>query len=173
MNAPGLPFVHKDALISPCGLYRYWLLREWDASLAVLPFVMLNPSTADAEQDDPTIKRCMTFARRNGFGGIIVANLFAFRATKPADLWKAADPIGPDNDAMLLRVATSVAHSSASRAPIVCAWGSDGSDKGRDHRALIILRAAGAELRCLGTTSRGAPRHPLYVSGDQALEAFA
>jgi len=96
--------LQRGAVISPCGLYRYSLTRTWSAALP-LPFVMLNPSTADADIDDPTIRRCMAFARREHAGGIIVANVFAYRATSPADLWKATDPFGPWNDDTLETVA--------------------------------------------------------------------
>src|SRR5262245_19133112 len=96
-------FQTKEALISPCGLYRYWLTRTWDNSLRRVCWVMLNPSTADAEQDDPTIRRCVGFARSWGAGGIIVVNLFAFRASDPKALLRAADPVGPDNDGHILK----------------------------------------------------------------------
>lgn len=102
MTAPD-PFalereVATTAGISECGTYRYWLCREWSPGLDSLVWLMLNPSTADATQDDPTIRRCMGFARRWGYGGITVVNLYAYRATNPRDLLTAADPVGPEND---------------------------------------------------------------------------
>ena len=90
-----------DAVISECGRYRYSLLREWNAGRPRLCIVMLNPSTADANKDDPTIRRCIGFARRDGYGSIVVVNVAAFRATKPKDMLMAADPVGPENDAAL------------------------------------------------------------------------
>lgn len=93
--------VQKRASISPCGLYRYSLERWWDTSCYARYYIMLNPSTADAEVDDPTIRRCMGLAKRDRFGGIVVLNLFAFRATSPADMKAAADPVGPENDARI------------------------------------------------------------------------
>lgn len=132
----------------------------------MMPFVMLNPSTADADIDDPTIRRCMSFARREGAGGIVVANQFAFRATEPDDLRKATDAFGPDNENALREVA---AEAAATGMPIVCAWGAHG---GKSNRHIVILQSAGARLVCLGKTKDGHPRHPLYVRGDQALEDF-
>jgi hypothetical protein len=85
----------SDALISDCGIYRYMLTRKWEPSCYSLPIIMLNPSTADAREDDPTIRRCMSFARREGYGGIWVQNLFAYRATSPAAMKAATDPFGP------------------------------------------------------------------------------
>src|ERR1700677_1476546 len=96
--------VRKNAMISPCEKYRYRLERFWGPGHA-LPFVMLNPSTADANIDDPTIRRCMGFSRREGAGGIIVVNLFAYRATEPSDLPAGAERIGPENEFYLHAVA--------------------------------------------------------------------
>lgn len=157
--------VQRSACISPCGLYRYRLDRSWSGEHA-LPFVMLNPSTADAKIDDPTIRRCMGFARREGAGGIIVVNVYAFRATSPVDLFKATDPHGPDNDLHLARIAHWGAQSGM---PIVCAWGAHGNNTNR-HVAMLAM--FGARLVCLGTTKDGQPRHPLYVRGDQPLVPF-
>ena len=88
----------SDALISPCGQYRYWLMRSWDKYSPRLPIIMLNPSTADASTNDPTIRRCIAFAVREGFGSIVVTNLFAFRATSPDAMKAAVDPVGPSGD---------------------------------------------------------------------------
>lgn len=155
----------RHASISPCGLYRYRLDRQWAPQRHSLPFVMLNPSIADAEVDDPTIRRCMSFARREGFGGITVINLYAFRATSPDDLWKAADPYGPNNDEYLLQIA----NDSVGVSPVVCAWGVHG---GRNNRPIVLMQQMGADLWCLGKTKDGHPRHPLYVRGDQPLEPY-
>jgi len=157
--------VRKSAHISADGLYRYRLERFWGSEHA-LPFVMLNPSTADAEVDDPTIRRCMGFARREGAGGIIVCNLYAFRATKPADLWQARDPYGPENDSALVGLADWAARAGM---PLICAWGAQG---GNNNRPIVLMQRTGAQLMCLGRTESGQPRHPLYVRGDQKLEEF-
>lgn len=164
--------MRTDAVISPCGTWRYALSRQWDDDLSRLPFIMLNPSTADASLDDPTIRRCMGFARREGFGGIYVANLFAYRSPNPEDVVAAGGrAVGPDNDRHLLEV---LARAVDAAVPIVCAWGA--SLPGHLGRALWVKRNAlgvGADLRCLGATKEGHPRHPLYVKGDQPLVRFA
>ena len=148
------------AVISDCGHYRYRLTRRW-ADGPVCTFIMLNPSTADAAEDDPTIRRCVGFARREDCGALMVVNLFAFRATKPADLFAADDPIGPGNfEALSGAAATAIRNDW----PLVAAWGA--------HRAAKKL---GAEVRavipavCLGKTADGSPRHPLYVRADAPL----
>jgi hypothetical protein len=118
-------------------------------------FIALNPSTADHRHDDPTIRRCMTFARDWGFGGLVVANLFAYRTSEPARLRLADAPIGPRNDRWLSCL--------ASRASLVlAAWGIHGDYLGRAERVRSRLHG----LHCLGTTMRGLPRHPLYVRRD-------
>jgi hypothetical protein len=156
--------IMRTAVISPCGLYRYRLTRQWIEFGHTLAFVMLNPSTADANIDDPTIRRCIGFARREGYGGIEVANLYAFRATSPTDLWKSTDPCGPENEHHLMDVARK---SFWFGSPIVCAWGSHG---GHNNRLIHLMQKQGAELVCLGRTKDGKPRHPLYVRGDQPFE---
>lgn len=157
--------IEKTAYISGCGRYRYSLGRRWDAVGPLLPFVMLNPSTADASVDDPTIRRCMGFARRELASGIVVVNLFAYRATSPKDLWKAAERHGPDNERAIHHVAVAAA---AIGMPIVCAWGA-GAGAAAPFYTVEYLRAQGARLVCLGKTETGHPRHPLYVKADQPL----
>ena len=144
--------------------YRYLLTRRWDVLLPPLPVVMMNPSKAGAFIADPTITRCAGFARRERYGGLEVANLYAFRATDPDDLLAADDPVGPDNDRMLADL--------AGVAPlIVVAWGALAARMpgGRSAGVARILTGNGAELRCLGTTKGGHPRHPLYVRADAPL----
>jgi hypothetical protein len=114
----------RSAYISPCGAYRYSLSREWAPGPACT-FIMLNPSTADADIDDPTIRRCIGFAKAWGFGGLAVVNLFAFRATSPKDMQSAAEPVGPANDAA---IADGVGLSTIA----VAAWGVHGTYRGRD-----------------------------------------
>jgi hypothetical protein len=164
MNYAGEQINRRSAEFSPCLLYRYRLHRFWGAGPA-MPFVMLNPSTADAFTDDPTIRRCVEFARREGAGGLAVVNLYAFRATKPADLWRAVDPIGPDNATHLRLVAEQARLSGI---PVVCAWGA------HVGTAASVLTAPfmEADRVCLGKTKHGHPRHPLYVRADQPLEPF-
>lgn len=157
----------KRALLSDDGAYRYWLSRSWDDAVWNLGFVMLNPSTADAAVDDPTIVRCAGFARRLGYGGITVLNLYAYRATQPADLWKAADPVGPDNDRHL---ALMLAGRAEAGSDVIAAWGANA----KPDRVAEVLALPGAErMQCLGHTKHGAPRHPLYLPSDAPLLALA
>lgn len=151
-----------DAELSDCGEYRYRLSRVWDEAKKPLTFIMLNPSTADAEVDDPTIRRCMGFAEREKAGGIVVVNLYGFRATKPFDLFQATDPIGPANDRHIQR-AVKQAKS------VVCAWGANAP---RNRVAYVRALLDRQQLHCLGTTNAGAPRHPLYLRRDQPLERY-
>lgn len=165
---PGLlddaPTVRSSAILSPCGSYRYRLVRQWGVG-ALLPFVMLNPSTADATADDPTIRRCIGFARREGADGIMVNNLFALRATDPADLLHHPDPHGPDNGRHL---------ASLAAAPnVVCAWGAEPMAAQKGLALAAVLRRSGVRVTCLGITKQGHPRHPLYVRADQPLVEWA
>lgn len=154
--------MRRSAHISTDGLYRYSLHRDWhDYSTHLRPrwvtFVMLNPSTADADQDDPTIRRCIGFAKALGGTALAVVNLYAFRATSPADLWKAEDPVGPLTDTVLaqfLDMASRYDH------PIIAAWGAHA----RPDRVAWLMSQDGSErLQALHTTKSGAPGHPLYL----------
>lgn len=160
--------ITRRASISSCGTYRYRLTRHWGGG-PFLPFIMLNPSTADHEIDDPTIRRCMGFARREGAGGIIVGNLYAFRATRPEDMKRANDPFGPGNEEALTDIALEAAGCDM---PVVCAWGASGGIFGGDRAAIDQLKKVGARLVCLGKCANGMPKHPLYIAGAQPLEAF-
>lgn len=142
------------AVFSDCGTYRYRLTRRWGPEPTLL-FIMLNPSTADAQRNDPTIARCEKRARVLGFGGVDIANLFAFRATDPSDLKSAAAPEGPQNQGVL-------ATASAEAGMVLAAWGVHGTHLGQDQKVLSAL--APTDLHVLGLTRHGHPRHPLYVS---------
>ena len=148
--------VYSSAVISECGRFRYELVRRWGDG-PLLEFIMLNPSTADARFNDPTIRRCIAFAKAWGYGGIVVRNLYAYRATNPADLGVIADPIGPENRDYLSRTdadCTIVAWGAHPAA--VCWW--NGYPFG--WQRTVIQRPA---LFCLGTNANGSPKHPLYV----------
>ncbi|MBU0641511.1 MAG: DUF1643 domain-containing protein [Planctomycetes bacterium] len=153
------------AQLDSTGAYRYHLWRCWNSGLSCVAFVMLNPSTADATSDDPTVRRCIGLARAWGHGRIDVVNLFAYRATNPAELCRVADPIGPENDDYLRRVVASVDRT-------VLAWGNQGRLHGRERSVLQLLAGAGP-LHCLGCTKSGQPRHPLRVRSDVACARFA
>lgn len=155
-------FLRRDAVLSSDGIYRYRLSRTWDRTKLPLVWIMLNPSTADAYQDDPTIRRCMSFARREGAGGIEVLNLFAYRSPSPKDLQKASDPIGPDNDEWIREVLYP--HSRC-----VCAWG---AYPAWNRVARVMDLARGINFKCLGRTAAGHPKHPLYIAAEQPLMQF-
>ncbi len=148
--------MHKDAVISECGHYRYLLQRSWDSSWQAVCFIMLNPSTADAELDDPTIRRCLGFAKELGYGQLEVVNLFALRATDPAELKKPGDVIGPENDSW-------IADSARVCSMIICAWGNHGNLHGRSASVLHTLRQAGHVPHALRISKSGQPAHPLYL----------
>lgn len=152
-----------SAIISACGTYRYQLSREPHdlyATCGPALFIMLNPSTADAALDDPTIRRCRGFAKAWDCAGIVVANLYALRATNPNDLLVHADPVGPDND---MHLAAMIREHET----VVCAWGANA----KPERVALVSKMFHRLSRpmCLGTTKDGAPRHPLYIRADQPL----
>ncbi len=159
-------FMECGARLSDCGRYRYWLARTWDRTLLACRWVMLNPSTADATTDDPTVRRVMDFARRFGCGGIEVYNLFALRSPKPVALYAPdVDPVGPDNDTALRAI-------EAHAGPVVVAWGAHGGYRGRDAAVLRLLAEIGVRPLCLGVTKGGHPKHPLFVPAETPLAPF-
>lgn len=155
-------FTDYGAEISNDQLYRYTLWRRWSNELPMMVFIMLNPSTADATEADPTIRRCMGFAERNHCGGIRVVNLFALRSTDPAGLLTAADPIGPGNDSFIEEVV-------AEYGQLVCAWGVNVRKKSwmraRVDHVVNLLREH-RNLHALDLTDDGIPKHPLMLSYD-------
>lgn len=149
--------MYRAAAISADQQYRYNLIRRWADDGPVATFMMLNPSTADAEVDDPTIRRCIGFAQTWGCGALHVVNLYALRSTNPAGLWTCADPVGPENDAFLRRHAE---RAQARGWPLVAAWGANA----KPGRVAAVLALPGmTALQALGVTKDGAPRHPLYM----------
>ena len=147
-------FMDLTADISECGLYRYLLTRTWDETLPVCLFIMLNPSTADADVDDPTIRRCMGFARSWRYGGVRVVNLYALRTTDPKGLWEVDDPVGWRNETMIEKEA---AHAGL----VVCAWGTKGL--ARAQVVVNLLHRIGVAPTVLRLTKGGHPAHPLYL----------
>jgi len=156
------PFV-TDAVISDCGRFRYLLTRRL-ASVdgPAVTFIMLNPSTADAANDDPTIRRCMAYALRWGRRSLCVVNLFALRSTSPREISECAaagvDPRGPDNMLYVRR--------ACSTGEVVCAWGNRGAFEHTGARMIEWLRDEGVKPLALRMTKAGHPAHPLYLPGD-------
>lgn len=148
----------RSATFSPCRRYRYALWRDWRDLLGedggFVMFVGLNPSTADETNDDPTIRRCIRFTQSWGYSRLCMTNLFAWRATKPEDMMAADNPVGPDNDATLLDLASRAA-------VVIAAWGVNGTHLGRDQ----AVRAFLPRLHYLRLTADGHPGHPLYLPG--------
>lgn len=169
----------SSAELSVDGRYRYTLTRTLATRFGGDPdrtaaFVMLNPSTADAHADDPTIRRCLGFADREGCGSLVVVNLSPIRATDPAELAALAEPDDViTRNAVAVRSAVRVAARSSG--PVIAAWGASSSARGWQSRAdrvaalVAMLRAERIAAVCLGATSAGDPRHPLYVRGDAPL----
>ncbi|MFZ1704425.1 MAG: DUF1643 domain-containing protein [Saprospiraceae bacterium] len=150
--------IERSAVISSCGNYRYRLDRVWDKTLPKAMFIMLNPSTADGEQDDATIRRCIGFAKSWGYGGLMVGNVFAFRSTKPEYLYEAHDPIGKFNQDHLNQMYME-------SAIVVCAWG---NGKLIENISKVIndynpLSGFIGHLHYLELSKDGIPKHPLYL----------
>lgn len=144
----------KSARLSDCRTFRYELHRRWGPG-PMVAFIGLNPSTADETEDDPTIRRCIRYARDWGYDALCMVNLFAFRATDPTVMKKQTDPVGPDNLATLKRVSTEARM-------LIAAWGTHGVHLGQGAKIAKEL----PRLHCLSKTSAGFPGHPLYLKAD-------
>ena len=154
--------MERDAYISPCQKYRYWLYRSWDKTKKSCSFIMLNPSTADADIDDPTIRRCIAYAQKFGFGSFYVINLFAYRTPYKNVLKKVEDPVGPENDVCI--------ESIAKKAEIlIAAWGNDGAYMHRSRDVLAKLLKNTGKIYYLQLSKLKEPCHPLYLRKDLSL----
>ena len=142
----------SDALFSKDRIYRYALWRVWDDTLPKVLFIGLNPSTADEIKDDPTIRRCIGYAKSWGYGGYIMGNIFGYRSTDPKKLRCIDDPIGPDNNYWLKKL-----HKEASLT--IGAWGNHGKLLNRGDEIIDLIN----NLYCLKITKEGHPSHPLYL----------
>lgn len=147
------------AVFSSDRSHRYLLTRTWDESLPTVNFLMLNPSTADAFQLDPTNRRCVGFAQSWGYGSMVTTNIFSFRSTDPAGLKSTIDVVGPENDAFILE--TALASDL-----VIAAWGTHGEIQGRGAEVRSLLQGVGVLLNVLRLTKAGYPGHPLYVAAD-------
>jgi hypothetical protein len=156
--------IESGAIFDVSSRYRYSLWRAWSAYNPRIAFILLNPSTADEQRNDPTIQRCIGFARAWKFGSMEVVNLFAYRATDAKELLKIDNPVGEENNCYLVQ---AVERCST----VVVGWGSRGTLLGRDRQVLALL-AGRKDVFCLGITKDGQPRHPLYVKGDTILVPF-
>ncbi len=184
----------RSAVISPCQRYRYRLTRQVGPGSRAAAFIMLNPSTADYARDDPTVRKCVAFARLWQCGELIVVNLFAYRATDPKAMLRAEDPVGPENMGHVEWAALQANGSSGGEprtgaardfsrgpggsspgeppGPVVCAWGAHGFHLDQDMKIMALLRALGVRPMCLGVTDGGHPKHPLYIGRDIELEPY-
>lgn len=150
------------AQFSDCDAYRYLLWRVWEVSLPSVLFIGLNPSTADHQKNDPTMRRCIAFAKSWGYGSMYVANLFGYRTKSPELMKKAKAPIGADNDAFVLE-----AHANCDRTVLM--WGNHGTHLNRDQEMLDKLEGP---LYCFKLTKSGQPAHPLYLPADKVVQAY-
>lgn len=155
----------KTATISKCGKFRYTLGRRWGSGQRLLAYVMFNPSTADSDNDDATIRRCIRFAQAHDFDALEVVNLFAYRARDPKDLRAAGYPIGPENDAHIRHIA-SISNE------VCLAWGALAAGLERPQIVLPMLRRVGTPISCLRITRSGNPQHPLMLSSKCVLQPF-
>lgn len=155
--------------ISLCGKYRYSLERIWDSYQGTITWILLNPSTADGQKDDPTIRRLISFTKNFGYNGMYVYNLFAYRTSNPKELFQAKDPIGELNNKKFKYI--NKFYNEKWDAPIILAWGNHGSYLNRDEKVLKMLKSC--KLHCLGITKTGQPKHPLYLSKDTELMEFS
>lgn len=156
-------YTDSGAMFSECRQYRYALWRRWQHGDDWMAFIGLNPSTADETQDDPTIRRVVGYAKREGYGGVVMLNMYAWRSTDPAGLMGCLDPVGPDNNIHIIEwccksglvILGCGAHVSLSRYERV--------------RDTLRIEGCGDKMRALGFTSAKFPKHPLYLRADTPL----
>lgn len=150
----------SGAAFSPCMDYRYVLWRGWgEGPLAAT--IGLNPSTADHVQNDPTVRRCIGFAQDWGMGGLVMLNIFGYRATLPGDMKAIEEPVGHETDLY-------IQHFASRAEVVVAAWGVHGAFRQRGEEVAALVDS----LQCLGVTKEGYPRHPLYLRKDTPLAPF-
>lgn len=157
----------SGAQFSDCRSWRWALWRQWRPETLdhwFVGFIGLNPSTADERVEDPTVRRCLRFARDWGGCGLVMLNAYGWRSTDPAGLWSVADPVGQRNDTAIVRW---VRYCPV----VVCARGVH-CEPNRAQEVLDLIRAAGRQPMCLGVTKDGAPKHPLYLRADSLLVPY-
>jgi hypothetical protein len=151
--------MRRSAIISICKLFRYELRRIWDDRLPLLVVCMLNPSVADDEVEDPTLRELIFFARRWGYGGLLIVNLYAFRSSSPKEMFaRGLNAFGPDNDNY---IKAAIEYAAANGGKMLAAWGNDGNAGGYYIYVAHLAREQKVKLICLGTTNSGQPKHPM------------
>ena len=157
------------AILSQCCTYRYLLERTWAPLMPqkIMVYLLLNPSIADAMEDDPTIRRCIGFAQREGCTGLRVLNLFALRSTDPSSLLSHPDPVGPENDIYIKR-----ATQDSEGCIWVAGWGMMGHKRIKERASTVIASLGDRDVWCLGINLDGSPKHPLYLSSDTELVPY-
>lgn len=150
---PKVVYITRSAALSSDARFRYELIRQWDSNNRSVAFILLNPSTADSAEDDNTIRRCVGFAQRWGYGGIVIYNLYAYRTRYPQELKAARYPVGPDNDTWLKKLADS-------RMDIVAAWGVHA----QNDRVQDVVKLINRPMMCISVNADGSPSHPLMLS---------
>lgn len=161
------------ASISECGLYRHHLQRTFKEGKGVCIFVMLNPSDADAEMDDPTVAKCSKYCKRWGFRSLVILNLFEFRTSSPKILKKTDDPYGPQRYNNIFDMTYTI-NAQESNVKVVCAWGNDGKFKARDEEVLQVITKCFEDIKpqCFKINKNGTPIHPLYQLDDAETIEF-
>ncbi|MFT5586249.1 MAG: hypothetical protein ACI9VR_003846 [Cognaticolwellia sp.] len=149
----------RSAALSPCGLYRTHLRRIWDPAGTRVCFIGLNPSTADGTQDDPTLRRCIVFAKQWGHGSLVLLNLFARRTPSPAELWRMA-AAGQDIEGQQMQ---ALIQEAAQAQQVVACWGAAKAARPRGRELVLNLESAGVEVHAIQRTKGGDPSHPLYL----------
>ncbi|UDW83761.1 DUF1643 domain-containing protein [Pasteurella canis] len=153
--------MNKNAIFSNCRTYRYVLWRIWEPELPKITFIGLNPSTADESEDDPTIRRCINFAKKWGYGGIYMVNLFAYRSTDKSLIYQVPQPIGQDNDKYILQF-------SQQSEKVIAAWGNTGSYLSRSQQIYQMV----PNLYCLAINKTSEPKHPLYTHSNSVPQRY-
>lgn len=156
---------NNTAVFSPCRTYRYTLWRVWDDTLPYCQFIGLNPSTADETNDDPTIRRCIRFAKDWGCGALCMTNIFAYRATNPKDMKAQEFPTGDLNGESIIDIAKEAGI-------VIAAWGIHGDHESQGAKVNQLFDTHSIKLHCLGKTMLGHPKHPLYIKADTKPELF-
>lgn len=149
--------MRRDAIFSACGMFRHLLIRQWDESLPMQVFGLLNPSKASADVDDPTSRKCVGFARELDYGGMVIFNAYDYCATYPKDLKKAGYPNSPDADSYILKAC------AMGDGTVVCGWGANARRLSRPQEVIKLIVSAGYKPMVFRVLADGVPEHPLML----------